>query len=122
MAAMIGATLDRNGLRPARYIVTDDGDIMASEAGTLPVAEEKIVEKWRLQPGKMLLIDLEGQRIISDEEVKRELATAKDPYAEWVERTQLVLEDLKPVEPRALARRCLAARPPAGLRLHAGRH
>ena len=97
---MIGATLDRNGLRPARYLVTDDGDIlMASEAGTLPVPEEKIVEKWRLQPGKMLLVDLEGGRIISDEEIKSELAAA-NPYARWVERTQLVLEDLQPVEAR----------------------
>ena len=56
----IGATLDRNGLRPARYLVTDDDRvIMASEAGVLPIPEEKIVKKWRLQPGKMLLIDLE---------------------------------------------------------------
>ncbi|TIR55940.1 MAG: glutamate synthase subunit alpha, partial [Mesorhizobium sp.] len=63
----IGATLDRNGLRPARYIVTDDDRvIMASEAGVLPVPEEKIVQKWRLQPGRMLLIDLAKGRIISD--------------------------------------------------------
>jgi glutamate synthase (NADPH/NADH) large chain len=97
---MIGATLDRNGLRPARYLVTDDGDIlMASEAGTLDVPEEKIVEKWRLQPGKMLLVDLDGQRIISDEDIKHELATA-NPYADWVEKSQVVLEDLKPVEAR----------------------
>ena len=76
----IGATLDRNGLRPARYIVTDDDRvIMASEAGVLPVPEEKIVKKWRLQPGKMLLIDLEKGRIISDEEIKSEIAT-KHPY------------------------------------------
>ncbi|TIO51955.1 MAG: glutamate synthase subunit alpha, partial [Mesorhizobium sp.] len=67
----IGATLDRNGLRPARYIVTDDDRvIMASEAGVLPVPEEKIVQKWRLQPGRMLLIDLAKGRIISDEEIK----------------------------------------------------
>jgi glutamate synthase (NADPH/NADH) large chain len=98
----IGATLDRNGLRPARYIVTsDDRVIMASEAGVLPVDESTIVSKWRLQPGKMLLIDMEEGRIISDEEVKSRLA-AKDPYREWLERTQLILEDLKPVEPRAL--------------------
>ena len=80
----IGATLDRNGLRPARYIVTDDDHvIMASEAGVLPVPEEKIVRKWRLQPGKMLLIDLEEGRIIDDEEIKRTLADAQ-PYAEWL--------------------------------------
>ena len=67
----IGATLDRNGLRPARYYVTsDDRVMMASEMGVLPVAEEKIIEKWRLQPGKMLLIDLEAGRIISDDEIK----------------------------------------------------
>ena len=71
----IGATLDRNGLRPARYIVTDDDHvIMASEAGVLPVPEERIVRKWRLQPGKMLLIDLEEGRIIDDDEIKQKLA------------------------------------------------
>ena len=97
----IGATLDRNGLRPARYIVTDDDRvILASEAGALPVAEEKIIKKWRLQPGKMLLIDMEKGRIVSDEEIKTEMATAF-PYQEWLDRTQLVLEDQKPVEPRA---------------------
>ena len=80
----IGATLDRNGLRPARYIVTDDDHvIMASEAGVLPVPEEKIVRKWRLQPGKMLLIDLEEGRIIDDDEIKQKLA-AEHPYAEWL--------------------------------------
>ncbi len=100
----IGATLDRNGLRPARYIVTsDDRIIMASEAGTLPVPEETIVRKWRLQPGKMLLIDMEKGRIIGDEEIKSELYKSH-PYREWLDRTQLILEDLKPVEPRALRR------------------
>ncbi|MDW9775178.1 glutamate synthase large subunit [Sinorhizobium meliloti] len=100
----IGATLDRNGLRPARYIVTsDDRVIMASEAGVLPVAEDKIVKKWRLQPGKMLLIDMEEGRIISDEEVKSSLA-GKHPYRQWLDNTQLILEELKPVEPRALRR------------------
>lgn len=100
----IGATLDRNGLRPARYLVTDDDRvIMASEAGTLPVPEERIIKKWRLQPGKMLLIDMEKGSIISDEDVKHELA-AKHPYRTWLDRTQLILEDLKPVEPRALRR------------------
>jgi glutamate synthase (NADPH/NADH) large chain len=100
----IGATLDRNGLRPARYLVTDDDRvILASEAGTLPVPEERIVKKWRLQPGKMLLIDMAEGRIISDEEVKSSLA-GSHPYREWLDRTQLILEDLKPVEPRALRR------------------
>ncbi|GGD30527.1 glutamate synthase [Aureimonas glaciei] len=97
----IGATLDRNGLRPARYVVTDDDlIIMASEAGTLEIPEERIVKKWRLQPGRMLLIDLEKGRIVSDEEIKREVATGH-PYKEWLRHTQLILEDLKPVAPRA---------------------
>src|SRR5271166_3728512 len=90
----IGATLDRNGLRPARYIITDDDHvIMASEAGVLPVPEEHILRKWRLQPGKMLLIDLEEGRIIDDAEVKQKLAT-KHPYAEWLKATQVQLEEL----------------------------
>ncbi|MBV8564020.1 MAG: glutamate synthase subunit alpha, partial [Methylobacteriaceae bacterium] len=97
----IGATLDRNGLRPARYLVTDDGlVVMASEMGVLPIPEEKIVTKWRLQPGKMLLVDLEAGRIVSDDDMKRQLASSH-PYRAWLERTQIVLEDLAPVEPRA---------------------
>jgi glutamate synthase (NADPH/NADH) large chain len=96
----IGATLDRNGLRPARYIVTDDKRIiMASEAGVLPVEEKKIIKKWRLQPGKMLLIDMEKGQIISDEDIKSDLASSH-PYQEWLDKTQLILEDLDPVEPR----------------------
>ncbi len=99
----IGATLDRNGLRPARYIVTDDDRvIMASEAGVLPVAEEKIVRKWRLQPGKMLLIDMDKGEIISDAQIKVELANAH-PYGEWLDRTQIVLEDM-PVSGHATSR------------------
>src|SRR5439155_22328496 len=90
----IGATLDRNGLRPARYIVTDDDlVVMASEAGVLPIPEDKIVRKWRLQPGKMLLIDLEQGRIVEDEELKRSLAEAH-PYEEWLKETQYKLEEL----------------------------
>ena len=90
----IGATLDRNGLRPARYIVTDDDHvIMASEAGVLPVPEENIVRKWRLQPGKMLLIDLEEGRIVDDDEIKRKLA-AEHPYETWLKRTQFNLSEL----------------------------
>ncbi|MDB5593494.1 MAG: hypothetical protein JWM36_455 [Hyphomicrobiales bacterium] len=97
----IGATLDRNGLRPARYLVTDDGlVVMASEMGVLPIPQESIVTKWRLQPGKMLLVDLEEGRIVSDEEMKRQMSNSH-PYREWLDRTQIVLEDLKPVEPRA---------------------
>jgi glutamate synthase (NADPH/NADH) large chain len=97
----IAATLDRNGLRPARYVVTDDGlVVMASEVGVLPIPEEKVVSKWRLQPGKMLLIDLEEGRIVDDDELKRRLATAH-PYRQWLARTQIVLEDLPPVPGRA---------------------
>ncbi|WP_375454754.1 glutamate synthase large subunit, partial [uncultured Methylobacterium sp.] len=96
----IGATLDRNGLRPARYIVTDDGlVVLASEIGVLPIPDEKIVQSWRLQPGRMLLIDLQKGRIVDDAEIKGELAAAH-PYAEWVRNTQIVLEDLKPVTAR----------------------
>ncbi len=92
----IGATLDRNGLRPARYLITDDGlVVMASEMGVLDIPEEKIVKKWRLQPGKMFLIDMEQGRIIDDEEIKAELATAK-PYQEWLDKTQIRLENLPP--------------------------
>jgi glutamate synthase (NADPH/NADH) large chain len=90
----IGATLDRNGLRPSRYIVTDDDlVIMGSECGCLPVPEEKIVKKWRLQPGKMFLVDLEKGRIIDDKELKDSLASAK-PYSEWIERIRVKLDEL----------------------------
>ncbi len=67
----IGATLDRNGLRPARYLVTsDDRIVMASEMGVLKIPEDQIITKWRLQPGKMLLVDLEQGRLIPDDEIK----------------------------------------------------
>ncbi|MEO1206690.1 MAG: glutamate synthase large subunit [Pseudomonadota bacterium] len=90
----IGATLDRNGLRPARYLVTkDDIVIMSSESGVLPVPEEDIIQKWRLQPGKMLLIDLEEGRIISDEELKTKIAS-EQPYESWVKRSQILVSDL----------------------------
>ena len=91
---MIGATLDRNGLRPARYLVTDDDIVMmASEMGVLTFPQEKIIKKWRLQPGKMLLIDMEQGRIIDDAEVKHELATAK-PYKAWIEKSRYFLDEL----------------------------
>ncbi|MBT3905589.1 MAG: glutamate synthase large subunit [Rhodospirillaceae bacterium] len=90
----IGATLDRNGLRPARYVVTeDDLVVMGSEVGVITIPEEKIVQKWRLQPGKMFLIDLEQGRIIDDEELKADLANA-NPYQDWLDKTQIMLEDL----------------------------
>jgi len=95
---MIGATLDRNGLRPARYLVTDDDLVMmASEMGVLTFPQEKIVKKWRLEPGKMLLIDMEQGRIIDDAEVKKALATAK-PYKQWIEKTRYFLSDMPKVE------------------------
>ena len=95
----IGATLDRNGLRPARFLVTDDDMVvMASESGVLPIPEEKIVRKWRLQPGRMLLIDFEQGRIIEDEEIKASLANA-EPYEEWLESAQYNIKDLDVVEP-----------------------
>jgi glutamate synthase (NADPH/NADH) large chain len=98
----IAATLDRNGLRPARFCVTrDDIVCMASESGVLPFKEEDIVRKWRLQPGRMLLIDLAQGRIIEDEEVKAELANA-EPYAKWLEQTQYQLEDLDMAETEAV--------------------
>src|SRR5260221_3354545 len=91
----IGATLDRNGLRPSRYIVTaDDLVIMGSECGCLPVPEEKVVKKWRLQPGKMFLVDLEKGRIIDDKELKDSLAGTK-PYAEWIERIRVKLDEVE---------------------------
>ena len=101
----IGATLDRNGLRPARYIVTDDDHvIMASEAGVLPVPEERIIRKWRLQPGKMLLIDLEEGRIIGDDEIKAKLA-AEHPYEAWLKQTQYKVSELpEPTETTTPAR------------------
>ena len=93
----IGATLDRNGLRPARFLVTeDDKVVMASESGVLPIPDEQIVRKWRLQPGKMLLIDLEEGRIVEDEELKRTLAEA-EPYEEWLKETQHKLEEISEI-------------------------
>jgi glutamate synthase (NADPH/NADH) large chain len=96
----IGATLDRNGLRPARYLVTDDDlVVMASETGVLPIAEERIVKKWRLQPGKMFMVDLEAGRIIDDKELKDQLASAR-PYRDWIDRIRIKLDDLP--EPKEL--------------------
>lgn len=90
----IGATLDRNGLRPARYVLTDDDTVvLASEVGILPIPESRIRRKWRVEPGKMLLIDTGRGRIIEDDEIKNQLALAK-PYREWVDRLNLRLADL----------------------------
>ncbi|MFM8625242.1 MAG: glutamate synthase-related protein [Betaproteobacteria bacterium] len=90
----IGATLDRNGLRPSRYCITDDDlVIMGSESGVLPIPESKIVRKWRLQPGKMFLIDLEQGRMIDDEELKASLANSK-PYKQWIDNLRIRLDDV----------------------------
>ena len=91
---IIGAVLDRNGLRPCRYYITsDDRVIMASEAGVLPIEPELVLKKGRLQPGKMFLIDTEQGRIVPDEEIKKELAAAK-PYGDWVKSNHVLLKDL----------------------------
>ncbi|WP_297528313.1 glutamate synthase large subunit [Thiohalobacter sp.] len=90
----IGATLDRNGLRPARYLITDDDlVVMASEMGVLDIPDHRIVKKWRLQPGKMFLIDMAEGRIIDDAEIKEQLAT-RQPYQDWLDRTQIHLKNL----------------------------
>lgn len=92
----IGATLDRNGLRPARYCITDDDlVVMASESGVLPIPDTKIKKKWRLQPGKMFLIDLEQGRIIDDKELKDQLANSK-PYKQWIDMIRVKLDEVPP--------------------------
>ena len=91
---VVGATLDRNGLRPSRYCLTsDDKLIMASEAGALPVDQSKVILKGRLQPGRMFVADLSQGRIISDEELKKEICTAK-PYRKWLDANQVSIKDL----------------------------
>ncbi|MDO9144963.1 glutamate synthase-related protein [Rhodoferax sp.] len=91
----IGATLDRNGLRPSRYCITDDDlVVMASESGVLPFPESKIVRKWRLQPGKMFMIDLEQGRMVDDDELKATLANGK-PYKQWIENLRIRLDDVQ---------------------------
>ncbi len=95
----IGACLDRNGLRPARWCTTkDDLVVLASESGVLPFDDADITRKWRLQPGRMLLIDLEQGRIVEDEELKADLAAAQ-PYEAWLAKAQYKLEDLDHIEP-----------------------
>jgi len=97
---VVGATLDRNGLRPSRYCLTsDDKLVMASEAGALPVDESKVVLKGRLQPGKMFVADLAQGRIISDEELKRDICS-RQPYQQWLDENKVYIDDLpaKPVK------------------------
>ncbi|MEY2949246.1 MAG: hypothetical protein RLZZ248_447 [Bacteroidota bacterium] len=91
---VVGATLDRNGLRPSRYCLTNDNTlVVASEAGALPIDPEKIVMKGRLQPGKMLLADLEEHRVIGDEELKKEICN-RLPYGDWLAAKRVYLKDL----------------------------
>jgi glutamate synthase domain-containing protein 2/glutamate synthase domain-containing protein 1/glutamate synthase domain-containing protein 3 len=92
----IGAVLDRNGLRPSRYYVTKDGlVVMASEVGVLDIPPDRVLEKGRLQPGRMFLVDLEEGRIIADDEIKHQIA-GEHPYAEWIADNLVSLEDLPP--------------------------
>ncbi|OMH26275.1 glutamate synthase large subunit [Motiliproteus sp. MSK22-1] len=91
---VIGATLDRNGLRPSRYLLTDDDMlVMGSETGALVVDQSKVVQKGRLQPGKIFIADLEQGRIISDDEVKADIC-ARQPYGQWLEQYKIVIDDL----------------------------
>ena len=97
---IIGATLDRNGLRPSRYcITTDDRVVLASETGVLPIDPKLVKEKGRLQPGKMFVVDLENGKIISDQELKQTICSQK-PYSEWLNKYKIRLEELP--EPRVL--------------------
>ncbi|MGH9273119.1 MAG: glutamate synthase large subunit, partial [Acidimicrobiales bacterium] len=94
--SVIGAVLDRNGLRPSRYWVTDDGlVVMASEVGVLPIDPSTVVQKGRLQPGRMFLVDTALGRIVGDDEIKEALATSQ-PYAEWLHAGLVHLNDLPP--------------------------
>jgi glutamate synthase (NADPH) large chain len=91
---LIGAVLDRNGLRPGRYWVTDDGLVVfASEAGVLDIEPSKVIRKGRMKPGRMLLVDLESHRLINDDEIKAQLS-AEHPYGEWLAQGRIDLEDL----------------------------
>lgn len=98
--SLIGATLDRNGLRPSRYVLTnDDMVIMASESGAVEIDQSKIIEKGRLTPGKMFVVDMEQGRIISDEEIKNQVATQR-PYQDWLNKYQINLSELP--EPKVM--------------------
>jgi glutamate synthase (NADPH/NADH) large chain len=106
----IGAVLDRNGLRPSRYYITDDDKcIMASEVGVVPVEAEHVVAKGRLQPGKIFLIDFEQGRMIPDEELKTDLANRR-PYQQWLDEQRLDLSEVPVVVGEALARDTLTQR------------
>ncbi|MTD47004.1 glutamate synthase large subunit [Conexibacter sp. W3-3-2] len=107
---VVGATLDRNGLRPGRWVETTDGHvILGSETGMLPVAPGEVKRLGRLQPGKLFLVDLERGRIIADEEVKKEVATQR-PYADWFQENVVHFDDLPVKEPRVERTEPLRAR------------
>ncbi|MGL4340576.1 MAG: glutamate synthase large subunit [Rhodoglobus sp.] len=92
--SLVGATLDRNGLRPGRYLVTDEGlVVLASEIGVIDIDPSKVVRKGRLRPGKMFIVDTLQGRIIEDEEIKKELAAA-EPWAQWLDSSRIALKDL----------------------------
>ncbi len=113
---IVGATLDRNGLRPSRYCVTsDDMVIMASESGVLEIDQSKVIMKGRLQPGRMFIVDMEQGRILSDEEVKEQICSRK-PYGDWLKQNKIKLADVpepggkfRPLDEKTLLRRQLAA-------------
>jgi len=110
---IIGATLDRNGLRPSRYCVTtDDRVIMASESGVLPIDPSLIKEKGRLQAGKMFVVDMEQGRIISDEELKQKICSQK-PYSEWLNKYKIRLNELPTpqINPPRIPTRCVEKLP-----------
>ena len=115
---VVGAVLDRNGLRPGRFWVTEDGlVVLASETGVLDIPQDKIVQKGRLQPGRMFLVDLGQHRIVSDEEIKAQLAAAA-PYGEWLLGGRMLLSDLPDREHVVHTHASVTS--PAGVRLHRG--
>ncbi len=101
---VVGGVLDRNGLRPSRYTVTKDGlVILASEVGAVEIAPENVAYKGRLEPGRMLLVDTAQKRIVSNEEIKAEMAAAQ-PYQEWIDAQTVSIEELSPVEPEQVGK------------------
>ncbi len=114
----IGAVLDRNGLRPSRYYVTkDDLVVMASEVGVLDIPPERVLDKGRLQPGRMFLVDTDQGRIIADDEIKHQIASAA-PYGEWLNDNMVSLAELPTLPPAARARPRDGAAAAADVRLH----
>ena len=119
---LLGAMLDRNGLRPARYLVTKDNlVVLASETGVLDIPEENIAYKGRVEPGKIFMVNLAEQRIVSDSELKERVVT-RQPYQQWLDENALSLHDLPAAtSPGRLARHLRLAHSPAGFWLHSRR-